>query len=246
MIEVELEKPCRELINQSKDFQMTFLFDPTPSDRMISGISIFDGIPTELIGDRTGNRITSLFIASQRKRMILGLDFTPILLDSPRIAVPSIKGLRNLSPAQKAAVMHVLKNPLTLIQGPPGTGKTVTSAHIVHHLRQSTGSTVLVCAQSNIAVDNLMKVILKKKGMKVVRINSQVREREKDNPFRCWSLDYLIEERCPKLKNFYRRIKFMRGAAKSAMFALKEQIEQVIINEADIVFWLEITSSWVL
>ena len=235
MIEVELEEPCEELTQQWKGFEMTFLFDPTPSDRMICGISEFGDIPTELIGDRTGDRITSLFIASQRKRMILGLDFTPVLLDSPRIAVPSIEGLPDLNQAQKEAVMHVLKNPLTLIQGPPGTGKTVTSAHIVHHLRQSTGSTVLVCAQSNIAVDNLMKVILKKKGINVVRINSQVKEREKDNPFWYLSLDYLIGKRCPKLKNFYRQIKFMDKQDLDDMFRLKRKIEQQIMNKADVV-----------
>ena len=53
----------------------------------------------------------------------------------------------------------VLQRPLSLIQGPPGTGKTVTSATIVYHLSRLTGSPVLVCAPSNIAVDQLTEKV---------------------------------------------------------------------------------------
>ena len=43
-----------------------------------------------------------------------------------------------------------------MLQGPPGTGKTVTSATVVYHLvKQTQGGAVLVCAPSNIAVDQL-------------------------------------------------------------------------------------------
>ena len=233
-VEVQVQEPTEELTNQFRNFEMAFDFNSIPYDRMICGITQFHDMSTEVIGNTS--ELTSLFVASQVKKMIVGLESTPILLDSPRVAVPSIEGLPDLNDAQKEAVMHVLNNPLTLIQGPPGTGKTVTSAHIVHHLRQSTGSTVLVCAQSNIAVDNLMKVILKKKGMKVVRINSQVREKDRNNnPFGSLSLDYLIGKRCPKLKNFYRRIANMTRKELSEMFRLKDQIERQIMEEADVV-----------
>jgi superfamily II DNA or RNA helicase len=53
------------------------------------------------------------------------------------------------------AVRSVLEQPLSLIQGPPGTGKTVTSATIVYHLAKQNGGQILVCAPSNIAVDQL-------------------------------------------------------------------------------------------
>ena len=52
------------------------------------------------------------------------------------------------------------------LQGPPGTGKTVTSATIVYHLVKQTGGQVLVCAPSNIAVDQLTEKI-HKTGLKV-------------------------------------------------------------------------------
>ena len=62
---------------------------------------------------------------------------------------------------QVYAVRHVLQKPLSLIQGPPGTGKTVTSAAIVYNLIKMGKGPVLVCAPSNIAVDQLTEKIHK-------------------------------------------------------------------------------------
>jgi len=53
------------------------------------------------------------------------------------------------------AVKSVLQKPLSLIQGPPGTGKTVTSASTVYQLVKQHQGPVLVCAPSNVAVDQL-------------------------------------------------------------------------------------------
>lgn len=52
------------------------------------------------------------------------------------------------------------------LQGPPGTGKTVTSATIVYHLAKQNAGQVLVCAPSNIAVDQLTEK-MHKTGLKV-------------------------------------------------------------------------------
>ena len=68
-----------------------------------------------------------------------------------------------------------LSNPLCLIQGPPGTGKTVTSGTIVYHLSRQNQGQVLVCAPSNIAVDQLAEK-LHKSGLKVVRLSAKSRE----------------------------------------------------------------------
>lgn len=76
---------------------------------------------------------------------------------------------------QVAAVKQVLQRPLSLIQGPPGTGKTVTSATIVYHLAQQGQGQVLVCAPSNVAVDQLA-VKIHKTGLKVVRLAAKSRE----------------------------------------------------------------------
>lgn len=65
-----------------------------------------------------------------------------------------------LNPSQKLAVQYSLQEQdMYLIQGPPGTGKTKTSVEIVRqHLKNNK---ILVCADSNVAVDNIMLGLLK-------------------------------------------------------------------------------------
>ncbi|KOS22004.1 Regulator of nonsense transcripts 1 -like protein [Escovopsis weberi] len=87
----------------------------------------------------------------------------------------SAPGLPDLNPGQVDAIRNVLQKPLSLIQGPPGTGKTVTSATIIYHLAKITGGQVLVCAPSNVAVDQLCERV-HRTGLKVVRLTAKSRE----------------------------------------------------------------------
>ncbi|EEH39397.2 ATP-dependent helicase NAM7 [Paracoccidioides lutzii Pb01] len=87
----------------------------------------------------------------------------------------SVPGLPDLNSSQTNAVKSVLQKPLSLIQGPPGTGKTVTSANIIYHLAKINGGQVLVCAPSNVAVDQLCERI-HKTGLKTVRVTAKSRE----------------------------------------------------------------------
>ena len=87
----------------------------------------------------------------------------------------SAPGLPDLNQSQVDAIKAVLQKPLSLIQGPPGTGKTVTSATIIYHLVKMSGNQVLVCAPSNVAVDQLCERI-HRTGLKVVRLTAKSRE----------------------------------------------------------------------
>lgn len=87
----------------------------------------------------------------------------------------SISGLPPLNYSQIEAIKSVLIHPLSLIQGPPGTGKTVTSATIVYHLVRQFGNQVLVCAPSNIAVDQLTEKI-HSTGLRVIRVTAKSKE----------------------------------------------------------------------
>jgi ATP-dependent RNA/DNA helicase IGHMBP2 len=70
---------------------------------------------------------------------------------------------------QKEAVKFALgmKN-LAVIHGPPGTGKTTTLVEIILHMIQARNK-VLVCAPSNIAIDNLVEK-LANQNVKMVRL----------------------------------------------------------------------------
>lgn len=87
----------------------------------------------------------------------------------------SVPGLPELNSSQINAIKTVLSTPLSLIQGPPGTGKTVTSATIIYHLAKMNGGQVLVCAPSNVAVDQLCERV-HRTGLKVVRLTAKSRE----------------------------------------------------------------------
>lgn len=79
-----------------------------------------------------------------------------------------------LNDAQRAAVQFGLSaRDVAVIHGPPGTGKTTT---IVELIRQSVslGNKVLVCAPSNLAVDNVFERLLAA-GEQAVRIGHPAR-----------------------------------------------------------------------
>ena len=63
----------------------------------------------------------------------------------------------------------------SIVQGPPGTGKTVTSASIVYHMTKQNQGQTLVCAPSNVAVDQLTEKI-HQTGLRVLRFCAKSRE----------------------------------------------------------------------
>ncbi|EKM55248.1 uncharacterized protein PHACADRAFT_28301 [Phanerochaete carnosa HHB-10118-sp] len=106
---------------------------------------------------------------------LLGHELEPQTLRTQMPKRFSAPGLPELNHSQMYAVKSVLQKPLSLIQGPPGTGKTVTSASTVYHLAKMNPGQVLVCAPSNVAVDQLTEKI-HATGLKVVRLTAKSRE----------------------------------------------------------------------
>lgn len=106
--------------------------------------------------------------------------------------VPSAKVLgmdiEDLNEKQKASVEYSLScNGFYLIQGPPGTGKTHASAKLIKSLVEA-GKKVLISADSNAGVDNLIKKLVDN-GIDPLRIGNPVRV----NPeLKQYSLDYRI------------------------------------------------------
>ena len=83
---------------------------------------------------------------------------------------------RGCNPSQSKAVAHAVRRRLTLVHGPPGTGKTRTAVEIIRKWVHEGRTPVLVCADSNIAVDNLCSGCLENAGLPhsaVVRIGQK-------------------------------------------------------------------------
>ncbi|WFD33302.1 ATP-dependent RNA helicase [Malassezia cuniculi] len=109
------------------------------------------------------------------RRCILGnvIPDTKVSMKTPSSF--SAPGLPEPNHSQIFAIKSVLSRQLSLIQGPPGTGKTVTSATIVYQLCRMNSGPVLVCASSNVAVDQLTEK-LHATGLQVVRLTARSRE----------------------------------------------------------------------
>ena len=83
-----------------------------------------------------------------------------------------------LNPAQEKAVNSVLRaKDVAVVHGPPGTGKTTTLVEAIYEtLRRE--NQVLVCAQSNMAVDWISERLVDR-GVNVLRIGNPVKVNDK-------------------------------------------------------------------
>lgn len=94
-----------------------------------------------------------------------------ILLGQRTPKIEAVEGVNSphLNPSQNRVLQKCIKSELFLIHGPPGTGKTTTLAEVI---KQHIGKKLLVTADSNVAVDNLVE---KLKEFKIVRIGHPAR-----------------------------------------------------------------------
>ncbi len=124
---------------------------------------------------------------------------------------PEVRPLdRSLNPVQRDAVQFALSGrDVALIHGPPGTGKTVTLVEVVRHAVRR-GRRVLVCAPSNLAVDNLFERLLGF-GERVVRLGHPARVLPE---LREHTLDLLVER--------HRDVRLARKFVKQAVGLFRE------------------------
>ncbi|OLL24793.1 Regulator of nonsense transcripts 1 [Neolecta irregularis DAH-3] len=154
------------------NFSVEYVWKSTSFDRMQLSMKTFAVNETSVSGyiyhKLLGHEIAPQVLKTQMPKRYNNI--TSKL--NPRFSAP---GLPDLNTSQVHAVRAVLQKPISLIQGPPGTGKTVTSATTVYHLAKMNPGQVLVCAPSNVAVDQLTEKI-HKTGLKVVRLSAKSRE----------------------------------------------------------------------
>ncbi|KEP53917.1 putative regulator of nonsense transcripts protein [Rhizoctonia solani 123E] len=160
-IGLELRRNDGVPVDCTHGFSVDFVWKSTSFDRMQLAMKTF--------------AIDEKSVSGYIYHKLLGHDLEPTILRTQMPKRFSAPGLPELNHSQMYAVKSVLQKPISLIQGPPGTGKTVTSASIVYHLAKMNPGQVLVCAPSNVAVDQLTEKI-HATGLKVVRLTAKSRE----------------------------------------------------------------------
>ncbi|KAI9594599.1 RNA helicase-domain-containing protein [Syncephalis fuscata] len=158
---LELRRNEGTPIQCTHNFSIDFVWKSTTFDRMQLAMKTFALDETSVSG----------YIYHR----LLGHEVEPQILRTQLPKKFSAPSLPELNHSQVYAVKSVLQKPLSLIQGPPGTGKTVTCSTIVYHLAKMNPGQVLVCAPSNVAVDQLTEKI-HRTGLRVVRMEAKSRE----------------------------------------------------------------------
>ncbi|MGY8754679.1 MAG: AAA domain-containing protein [Candidatus Poseidoniales archaeon] len=82
-----------------------------------------------------------------------------------------------LDDSQQEAITKTVSRRLSIIQGPPGTGKTHTAVHLLKAMIMMGRGPILACAESNVAVDNLLEGLLDL-GVNAIRFGRPVKVRE--------------------------------------------------------------------
>ena len=221
---IELKIGAGAPVEHKKDFIVEFVWKSTSFDRMQSALKTF--------------AIDENSVSAYIYHKLLGHEVDDMIMKANLPKRFSVPGLPELNHSQVFAVKTVLQRHLSLIQGPPGTGKTVTSATVVYHLAKQNSGQVLVCAPSNIAVDQLTEKI-HRSGLKCVRLCAKSREAI-DSPVSFLALHNQIRnlDSEPDLKKL-QQLKDETGELSSAdekrYRMLKRKCENELLRNADVI-----------
>ncbi len=198
------------------NFSISIAFDKEPPDFILKKKVRID----LYVNDVTFQRMLSALFRLKKiktkkqkelRKIILGQSF-PKFLPEREITFEN----KNLNYSQKKATKRALSaQNIFLIHGPPGTGKTTTLVEIIEQLAKEKNK-ILVSAESNVAVDNILEALIKR-GKDVIRIGHPARI---SVTLRKYCLDYLVQN----LKE-YKQIE-----------KLRKQIEKIKENQKDFLF----------
>ncbi|MGM9712817.1 MAG: AAA domain-containing protein [Prevotella sp.] len=209
-----------------------------------------DGLGVQLSFDETSYRIMSdalnrvISARGTRLAYLRDLFYTDLPLQRFTFAPISVPWLNKV---QEHAVNEVLRaKDVAIVHGPPGTGKTTTLVEaIVECLRRE--NQVMVCAQSNMAVDWISEKLVDR-GVPVLRIGNPTRVNDKMLSFtyerqfeshpdypQLWSLRKAIRELRSHRKRGDRSIHDKLDRLRSRATEIEMSINQQLFGEARVI-----------
>jgi len=137
-----------------------------------------------------------------------------------------------LNPTQEHAVNEVLRaKDVMVVHGPPGTGKTTTLVEAIHEtLRRE--SQVLVCAQSNMAVDWISERLVDR-GISVLRIGNPTRVNDKMLSF-TYERRFEAHPDYPQLWSIRKTIRELRSTKHGRGDSFHQKIERLKSRQAEL------------
>ncbi|KAJ3227803.1 ATP-dependent helicase NAM7 [Clydaea vesicula] len=216
---MELQRDHNTPTDCTHNFQVEFVWKSISFDRMQTSLTNF--------------AVDENSVSGYIYHRLLGHEVEPQVL---RVQLPkkfSAPNLPDLNHSQVYAVKSVLQKPLSLIQG-----KTVTSATIVYHLAKLNQGQILVCAPSNVAVDQLTEKI-HQTGLKVVRVAAKSRE-ALDSSISFLSLHEQVRnnDSNPELQKLIKlkdAMSELSAQDEKKFKSLKRQAEKEILQFADVI-----------
>jgi len=127
-----------------------------------------------------------------------------------------------LNSSQEAAVNKVLAaKDVSVVHGPPGTGKTTTLVEAIYETLHRENQ-VLVCAQSNMAVDWISEKLVDR-GINVLRIGNPTRVNDKMLSF-TYERRFEAHPDYPELWNIRKTIRSLQGSMRKKSYDERETV----------------------
>ena len=213
---------CPAAISYVQDNRMVIAL---PEVLMLAVLNREEGWGVQLYFDDTSYK---MMFAALRKVMLANNDRTAYLRDVLLGNLPA--GFRDLLPmrfpwlnaSQENAVNRVLAaREVAIVHGPPGTGKTTTLVEAVFETLHRENQ-VLVCAQSNTAVDWISEKLLDR-GIPVLRIGSPTRVNDKMLAF-TYERRFEAHEDYPELWSLRKAIRELQSRIRGNGAGKREQL----------------------
>ena len=137
-----------------------------------------------------------------------------------------------LNPTQEHAVNEVLlAKDVAVVHGPPGTGKTTTLVEAIYEtLRRE--NQVLVCAQSNMAVDWISERLMDR-GVEVLRIGNPTKVNDKMLGF-TYERRFEAHPDYPQLWAIRKAIRELRGAKRRSTDSYHQKLDRLRSRETEL------------
>lgn len=213
---------CPAAISYVQDNRMVIALSEA---QMLAVLNREEGWGVQLYFDDTSYK---MMFAALRKVMLANNDRTAYLRDVLLGNLPA--GFRDLLPmrfpwlnaSQENAVNRVLAaREVAIVHGPPGTGKTTTLVEAVFETLHRENQ-VLVCAQSNTAVDWISEKLLDR-GIPVLRIGNPTRVNDKMLAF-TYEQRFEAHEDYPELWSLRKAIRELQSRIRGNGAGKREQL----------------------